>query len=183
MSRGGGRYLLLPVVFVGLVPGLLHTAEPLRDLESEVGHWRDLGKAGFLGCFRGEDVSLLIAGGALVAFDPYEVNSPALAVRQTIPRMLQATFWPGPAPVWPALAMALVESECMVMCCHSLARIPGTTGRLALSPPVPRRRWFVGCRYCVGPQRRWDLPPLSSPVIIQPKPAASTEGTICPRVA
>jgi hypothetical protein len=85
--------------------------------------------------------------------------------------MLQATFWPGPAPVWPALAMALVESECMVMCCHSR---PGLTNHdmacsIATSSVSKAVYWLPILRRpsaTVGPS------PLSSPVIIQPKPTA-----------
>jgi hypothetical protein len=59
---------------------------------------------------------------------------------QTMFRMLRAVDCPSPAPVWPALAIALVESEYTVMCCQSrptpgrardMANIPVNTAFLS----------------------------------------------------
>ena len=36
--------------------------------------------------------------------------------RATRDRIVLASFWPGPAPVWLARAIALVESECIIRC-------------------------------------------------------------------
>jgi hypothetical protein len=51
----------------------------------------------------------------------------------TVILMLRAISWPGPAPVRPALAIALVESECMVMCRCSTPRNQATTRLMAAS--------------------------------------------------
>jgi hypothetical protein len=91
---------------------------------------------------------------------------------RTILYMLHATFRPGPEPVWFALAVALVESKWMVICCHSC---PGpvnqetacsiaasSASKAVCSLPILRRPSAM-----VGPA------PLSSLVTIHPNPAAS----------
>jgi hypothetical protein len=91
----------------------------------------------------------------------------------TIFWMLQAVVCPGLAPVWPALAMALVESEWMVMCCHPCSGPASVNQEMAFSIAANSASkavcWlpiFRSPSAMVGPS------PLSFSVIIQPKPAA-----------
>jgi hypothetical protein len=80
---------------------------------------------------------------------------------QNIARMLMALPWPGPAPVWPALAMALVES---------------VDGHMAETGPLEPSQYLLNCGYLgiesgllpadiAGSSRDGGSVPLSSKVI------------------
>jgi hypothetical protein len=106
---------------------------------------------------------------------------PLLRRLQTMFRMFRATFWPGPAPVWLALAIALVESECTVMCCCLAPWNQSTTRSMAASSaskavcwsPILRAPWAMGEGALSLVVRSYDPSEACSP----------TKGPVCPRVA
>jgi hypothetical protein len=86
--------------------------------------------------------------------------------------MFRALLWPGPAPVWPARAIALVESEWIVM--WRWSRLANKNHLTACSMAVSSASKAVCCPPRLrAPSVMAGPSPLLSIVMSQPSPAAS----------
>jgi hypothetical protein len=115
------------------LPLLLFLSEFLRDAQLQVGDGHVLGVAGLLCSLSGQQVRSLVARGPLVAFDPYSAVLPWPRSSHTLFLMFREVVSPGPALVWLAREMALVESEWIVMCRLSRVRESGIPLIIAFS--------------------------------------------------
>jgi len=104
---------VMPRVFV---PRCLCRPELIGNLKLQVCEGNDPRMTDLLGGLARQDVCSLVPWGTFVPLDPGDVSCPAHPTAGTDQGLdIDSSSWPGPAPSCWDLAMALVESEWIVM--------------------------------------------------------------------